>query len=37
MRKINTRLFLTKYLLSTQAGFSLIESLVAVLVVAILI
>lgn len=37
MRKINTRLFLTKYLLSTQAGFSLLESLVAVLVVAILI
>jgi len=30
-------LFLTKYLLSTQAGFSLLESLVAVLVVAILI
>ena len=37
MKKINTRLFLTKYLLSTQAGFSLLESLVAVLVVAILI
>ena len=36
MRKTNTRLFLIKYLRSTQAGFSLIESLVAVLVVAIL-
>ena len=36
MRKINTHLFLIKYLRSTQAGFSLIESLVAVLVVAIL-
>jgi prepilin-type N-terminal cleavage/methylation domain-containing protein len=36
MRKQNTRLLLIKYLLSTQAGFSLIESLVAVVVVAIL-
>jgi prepilin-type N-terminal cleavage/methylation domain-containing protein len=36
MRQQNTRLLLIKYLLSTQAGFSLIESLVAVVVVAIL-
>jgi prepilin-type N-terminal cleavage/methylation domain-containing protein len=36
MRKQNTRLLLIKYLLSTQAGFTLIESLVAVVVVAIL-
>jgi len=36
MQKQNTRLFLIKYLLSTQAGFSLIESLVAVVVVSIL-
>jgi prepilin-type N-terminal cleavage/methylation domain-containing protein len=36
MRKINTRLFLIKYLLSTQAGFSLLEALMAVVVVSIL-
>ena len=36
MRKINTRLFLIRYLLSTQAGFSLLESLMAVVVVSIL-
>lgn len=36
MQKQNTSLFLIKYLLSTQAGFSLIESLVAVVVVSIL-
>ena len=36
MRKQDTRLLLIKYLLSTQAGFSLIESLVAVVVVSIL-
>jgi len=36
MRKINTRIFLIKYLQSTQAGFSLLESIVAVVVVSIL-
>lgn len=36
VRQQNTRLLLIKYLLSTQAGFSIIESLVAVLVVSIL-
>jgi prepilin-type N-terminal cleavage/methylation domain-containing protein len=36
MQKQNTRLFIIKYLLSTQSGFSLIESLVAVVVVSIL-
>ena len=36
MRKINTRLFLIKYLLSNQSGFSLLEALMAVVVVSIL-
>lgn len=36
MRKINTRLFLIKYLLSNQSGFSLLEALMAILVVSIL-
>lgn len=36
MRKINTRLFFIKYLLSTQSGFSLLEALMAVVVVSIL-
>lgn len=36
MLKINTRLFLVKHLLSRQAGFSLLEAIMAVLVVSIL-
>lgn len=36
MPKINTRLFFVKHLLSTQAGFSLLEALMAVVVVSIL-
>lgn len=36
MRKIDTRLFFMRYLLSTQAGFSLLEALMAVVVVSIL-
>ncbi|MFM7888507.1 MAG: prepilin-type N-terminal cleavage/methylation domain-containing protein [Pseudanabaena sp.] len=36
MRKINTRLLLIKYLLSNQSGFSLLEALMAIVVVSIL-